>query len=551
MRVAVACATIGLLISCDDPPEQPLDPAVTYLPVTAQLARASMALRGVRPSLLDLKVVAEEPAQLPRLIDVYLASRELGATVREVHNEALRVKTQHPNYTPPSFGPLEGKSASEVTAAIFDEPLRLIEDVVMNDRPYTEIVTADYTMANPLVASAWGLPHGEGDGWERTKFSDGRGAAGILATNGFSLRYRSTAFNYNRGRANAISRGLLCHDFLDGEIHLDTKINLADPAVVSKAVVANPSCAGCHQTLDPLASYFFGYLMGPLIVYEYPLKLYDETKSGDWQLSTGRPPGYFGAATEPGRGGEGGMSGLPGLGQAIAEDPRFARCAVLHFASYLLETPMKELPVAWVASLHEDFVAGGYSIKQLIRAIVLSPRFAAGSHRDPGGAERLVGYQRARPQQLGRMIAALTGYAWTDGAVELLDDDLQGFRVLAGGIDSYYVTEPVHTMNATSSLVTRRLALAAAAFVVAHDQTHKARRLFRDGDLGATSERAVRRQLAHLHGRIFSELVGEDAQALDDEVALFRGVVAGGGDAARAWTITVAAMLGDLRAVYF
>lgn len=565
MRVLVAGATFGLMISitgCGDRAEEPRDPDILYLPATAQLARASMAIRGVRPSIMDLRVVKEEPAQLGPFIDRYLASAELGATIRAVHNEALRVKTQHVNYTPPSFGALEGKSSSQVTAAIFDEPLRLIEDVVMNDRPYTEIVTADYTMADPIVAAAWGLPHGDGSRWEKTKYADGRGAAGVLATNGFFLRYRSTAFNYNRGRANAISRGLLCHDFLEGEIHLDTKINLADPAVVSRAVVANPSCAGCHQTLDPLASYFFGYMAGTLNVYGYPFALYDAKTVGAWANTTGRAPGFFGMETAvsevESQGREEGSepvvveSRLPGLGKAIAADPRFARCAVLHFASYLTETPMKALPVGWVARLQEDFVANDYSIKKLIRDIVMSPRFAVAAHKQRQGAEQLVGLQKARPQQLATMIEALTGYAWRgDREVDMLDDDLLGFRVLAGGIDSYYVTEPVHTMNATSSLVTQRLAMSAAAFAVEHDLTHRDRRLFRDGDLRSTKERDVKRQLAHLHGKIFSELVGDEAAELQDEVALFRGVLDAGGDVERAWIVVVAAMLGDLRAVYF
>jgi hypothetical protein len=565
MRVVAVCGVLGLMmLGCHDRPAEALDPQVAYLPATARLARASMVLRGVRPSKQELMIVEAEPEQLPRIIDLYLESAALGATIREMHNEALHVKTQHVNYTPPSFGPLEGKSASQVTAEIFDEPLRLIEDVVRSDRPYTEIVTADYTMATPMVAGAWGLEHSGEERWERVKWKDGRGAAGVLATNGMFLRHRSTAFNYNRGRANAISRGLLCHDFLEGEIHLDTKINLADPAVVSKAVVANPSCAGCHQTLDPLASYFFGYMMGPLNVYGYPFPLYDAAKDDDWQATTGRPPGFFGLATgevdvERRVFEEGGAeatelttSRLPGLGKAIAEDPRFARCAVVRVASYLMEVPAKALPVAWVAGLQEDFVAGGYSLKKLMKDVVMSPRFAAGAHRDAGKAEGLVGYQKVRPQQLGRMVADLTGYRWHDEVADFLDDDLRGFRVLAGGIDAYYVTEPVHTMNATSSLVSRKLALDAASYAVERELRAKGRRrLFDEGDLRSVREADVRRQLVHLHARIYSELVKEDAAVLADEVALFRGVLEGGGEVERAWTITVAAMLSDLRAVYF
>lgn len=541
MRLAVACALLASLGACDDSDTDPRDPQIEYLSPTLHLARISLALRGIRPSRHDLELVAADPLRLPRVVDAYLRSPEIGATLRDLHNEALHLKIQHPNYTPPAVSPLDGKSASEITDAIFDEPLRLIEDIVLSGQPYTKIVTADYTMANPLVAGAWGLEHSGEDRWERTRAPDERGAAGILATNALFLRYRSTAFNYNRGRANAVSRGLLCHDFLDGEIHLDTSINLADPEVVSNAVVKNPSCAGCHQALDPLASYFFGYWMGPFSVSSYPVKFYDEASAAAWATTNKRPPRFFGLAAE----------GLAGLGEAIAKDPRFARCAVIHFASYLMETPAAQLPEQWVASLQQDFVDRGYAAKQLMKRIVLSPRFAVAAHRDAALAEQLVGWHKVRPQQLSRMIADLTGYSWDDGSTNSLDDDLQGYRVLAGGIDSFFVTEPVHTMNATSSLVTRRFALDAAAFVVDHDLGDRHRRLFRDGELLTSQERPLRRQLAHLHARIFSELIGEQDPSLADELELFRGVLASGGDFRRAWTLTVAAMLGDLRTVYY
>ena len=162
-------------------------------------------------------------------------------------------------------------------------------------------------------------PHGAGEGWVRTLYPDGRDMAGILSTQAFYVRYRSTAFNYNRDRANAVSRGLLCHDYLDGDVRLDTSINLADPAVVATAVVKDPACAACHQTLDPLASYFFPYFRGVLPQpLAYPMELYDPTQvSTGWFLTNDRPPSYFGQD----------VVGIAGLGQAIANDPRFARCA--------------------------------------------------------------------------------------------------------------------------------------------------------------------------------------------------------------------------------
>jgi hypothetical protein len=319
-------------------------------------------------------------------------------------------------------------------------------------------------------------------------------------------------------------------------------------------VVNNPSCAGCHQAMDPLASYFFPFAQGVMAgAAMYPIDFYRSDDAGAWAVTSGRPPGYFG--TQP--------SGLAGLGKAIADDPRFARCAAIHFASYLTEQPERELDPAWIARLQRRLVDSGFSAKQLARAVVLSDEFRVASDPDPVAAERVVGYQKLRPKQLERMIAALTGFTWeadTDAAiggwafghVDYLDDDYLGYRVLAGGIDSWFVTEPTHTMNATASLVMRNVARRAAAFVVDHDAAvpPRERRLFTRAAVDDTDPEHVRAQLAELHARIYSE-VTVDGDALDITEALYDDALAASGDPRWAWTVTLTGMLSDLRAIYY
>ena len=40
-------------------------------------------------------------------------------------------------------------------ASVGEEPLRLLSYIAENDLPYTEIVTAEYTMANELLCEAF------------------------------------------------------------------------------------------------------------------------------------------------------------------------------------------------------------------------------------------------------------------------------------------------------------------------------------------------------------------------------------------------------------
>jgi hypothetical protein len=532
----------------------PPDPGRLYLSPTEHLVRASMALRGLRPSLAELRAVDEDPAALPQIVDRYLDSPEFGVTIRELHNEALQLRIQQPTYTMPARGPLADRTYTEIADSLYGEPLRLIEDVVMTGQPYTKIVTADYTMADDIVATIWGLPHSGGREWVRTAYSDGRGAAGVLATSAFHLRYRSPGQNYNRRRAAATARGFLCHDFPTAQIELDTSVDLSDTGATAAAVRSNRSCAGCHQTLDPLAGYFAGFYQGvfPVDTATYPVpNFYREAAAGDWAKTTGRPPSYFGAEAE----------GLAGLGAVIAADPRFARCAAQRFAAYLTEQPAAELDGAWIARLQQDFVDDGFDAKRLARNVVLANEFRLTGHADPARAEAITGYQKVRPAQYARLLRDLTGYAWRIdaaapaprplwpriGPVDYLDDDVLGYRVLMGGIDAFFAPAPSHTMTATATLVSREAALRAAAYVVAHDLdvAPEERTLLVAADPAATTDASLRAQLVHLHARIFGELHDAD---VEPELALFR---ASHGDARHAWTITLAAMLSDLRTVYY
>lgn len=547
-----------------EPPTPPPDPTVVYLTPTQHLSRASLALRGVRPSIEELRTVDADPAQLPAIVDHYLASPEFVETIKELHNETLLLRIEQPTFTFPGTAAFPATTALNVNGSVFDEALNLIADVVSTDQPYTKIVTADYTMANGTVAKIWGLPHTGPDAtWERTPWPDGRGAAGVLSVESMYHRWRSTGFNYNRGRANLISRSFLCHDFLRSEIEVDTSVDLSDPDVVANAVVANPSCAGCHQALDPVASYLFPFrgLINMVALNngttDYPIGGFLPNQVNGWRTTNKRPPMYFGDAQD----------GLAGLGRAIAADPRFARCAATHFASYLTEIPQTQLTEqrgAWIARLQAAFVANNFNARKLARDVVLSDEFRVSHDTDPVKAEQVVGEQKLRPDQLSRMLRALTGFAWTTtttakmrnqpyGTPDLLASDFVGFRVLGGGIDSYFVTAPVHTMTATSSLVAKAAASAAAEFVVEHDAAAPVaqRTLFVQAGVGATDPALVRAELAYLHARIYGELVAPDSPEVDDTYQLFTDALAAAGTPRRAWKVTLVAMLSDFRSLFY
>lgn len=551
------CASdVGTRNEVDPTPDDTISPTAVYLSPAQHLTRASMALRGVRPAVEDLERVEADPSLIPVLVDSYLESREFGETIVEMHNETLLMRIEQGQFTFPALAPLTTATARQINSR-YDEPLRLIEDIVRTNQPYTNIVTADYTMVNATSAAIFGLAHtGPANEWKRATFSDGRPAAGILSTNALYDRWRSAGANFNRGRANLISRSLLCHDFLHSDIMVDTSVDLSDPDIVSNAVVANSSCAGCHQALDPLASHLFAFKrqITPANVNSYPQTFYQPAAVNQWRTTNKRPPMFYGMETGT----------LRALGTAITKDPRFAQCTVKRFASYFTEVELDEVSGGWIARLQDQFVESGFNAKALAKAIVLSDEFRISHDTDAIAAERTVGALKVRPDQLHRMVEDITGFSWSTtstlnmrgmdyGTADLLASDFIGFRVLAGGIDGFFVTTPVHTMNATSSLVAKAIASAAADFVVEHDlaATAAERTLFVEAAVDAAAEADIRAQLVHLHARIYGELVAADSEEIDDTYQLYSDAFAASNNRARAWKLTLVGMLSDFRSLFY
>lgn len=569
----IALVLACLLSSCASdttPPDEP-GAQTRYLSPTEHLARASMALRGVRPTLEELEAVEADPEWLPAIVDHYLDSPQFGATIRDLHNEALLVQVDPVAFPAgyPAVGELAGEDVQAINVSLAEAPLRLIEHVVTNDLPYGEIVTADYTLADRYVATVWGLPYdADGERWQVTRYQDERPVAGILSDGFLWLRHSSTQSNKSRGRANRLTTALLCYDYLDRQIELDASIDLADDDAVANAIENNESCASCHQTLDPLASYFGDYfpVVVPQWITDYPFgEIQYPGMEGYNRVSFYDPRNalYFGELAAPGFFGQPSPD-MSYLGEQIAHDPRFSLCAAQRFSAYLMQRPMDDLSRPMVERFRDVLVDEGMSARELARAIVLSDEFRAAGSDDAQRAEKINGLMKVRPRQLARMVEDLTGYRWRTrldfdfgsgniGEIDLMTDGFLGFSVLAGGIDSQYVTRPSHTFNATSMLVLQGLVARAAPFVVERDFAEpdpNRRRLLRLVEAGTTDEASVRAQLEELWFRLYA--VRPAPEEIDDAHALFTEVLAQpDADAQRAWTVTVYAMLRDSRIAYF
>ncbi len=519
---------VGLIAlwACADPAPSARDLPPAEVPQASAvqvLQRASLDLRGVRPSVAEIEAVEADATALEAQIDTFLDDPRFAGRVMDLWSEVYLTRTE----TWSISGDAYGQDPVEFSQAVGEEPLRVLAHIAENDLPYTELVTGDWTMANAPLAAAWPLDYA-GAGWQVAHYTDGRPAAGVLATNGMWWRYTSTDSNANRKRANAISRIFLCNDYLSRPIDFDRNVNLLDESAVQEALTTNPSCIACHASLDPIASYLFGFWW-----YDYanPLEArqYFPEREQRWKTYTGAEPAWYG---EPGY-------DLADLGQQIAADHRFPECATQQAYALLLRRDVTLGDAAPLVEHRNAFLRGGLTLRALVRSVVADPRYRAGDTDAPG----YVPLKMATPDLLASQVEDLTGYRWTYAGYDMLQSDTVGVRTLAGGADGYDVTSTATSPNATLVLVQERLAEAAAAYAV-----HEApERLFTVDftETPDTDRAALVAQVQSLHLRFFGNRVAADGPEVEAALALWVDVYAIERDPAAAWVAVVSALLRD------
>ena len=122
---------------------------------------------------------------------------------------------------------------------------------------------------------------------------------------------------------------------------------------------------------------------------------------------------------------------------------------------------------------HKDaFIKGEFRLSKLISSIIQSEEYVAGSFESSATEEEIQKIQSKRiltASQWKTAIYDLTGFEWQVDHVDLLEDDINGYRTLLGGIDSYNVTKVLKTTNLSRQITVKRLSQAAAHFVVSED----------------------------------------------------------------------------------
>ena len=438
--------------------------ALVPLDDTRLLRRLSLDLRGTLPSLDELQRVQADPAELDVLTQEYLASPELEERLVHRLQERWHTRIDLFHVFFPEYPELADEEHIEYAfeRAVGEEPLRLLAHIIASDRPWTDAVLTEDAMADEILEQIWPLERRSSEpGWQLARWTDGRPAVGVLASNGLWWRYVSTVTNYNRLRVAAIMRLLICEDIQGRPISFAELPALADGDSLEEALRTTPACMGCHSNVDPIAANLFGFWVGNEHSSVEVDRYHTEREPlGAFLMQV--EPAWFGTPT----------ANLREMAVQLAADPRYAQCAVESTAEMLWRRSPGLDDHAVVSELLEVYEESGSRMHPVYTAVTQTRRYRAGSfggRATEADREREVLDRLMTGDTLSSALEELTGWTWTYEGFEQLDNDSEGHRLLVGTVDGNYQTRPQQGPSLTWALVHQRASEAAAAHVVAQD----------------------------------------------------------------------------------
>ena len=442
--------------------------------------------------------------------------------------------------------------------AIRTEPLELIAHVVRKDRPFTEIMTADYMMVSPYSARGYGIFEQVKDRFENPenpfeyvpaklpalKARNGKVQesktgfyphAGLISMFHYLRRYPTTETNRNRLRAR-----MYYQHFLGINI-MELADQVADAAAIDTKYetpwMEAADCVVCHRTIDPVAGLFQDFYnveghYGP------------------------RKDGWFEDMFVPGLEGENlpkeeKWRSLQWLASRTAKDPRFA-IAMTEHVWYILSgrmtlrppqdienplfTPRRrayQMQRREIATVAKRFAEASFNLKLVFKELAKSPFYRADgltavvTHPHRKAELHDVGVARLlAPEQLERKIEALFGKRW--GQVE------SKMKILYGGINSKSVTERLTEPSGAMGAIQRIMANDVSCRHVTADFALEPakRRLFpqveKDVVPGSdpTADAKILKTIVHLHEYLLDSRENIDHPEVERTFQLFATVVA-------------------------
>ena len=253
---------------------------------------------------------------------------------------------------------------NDLREAMFQEPVRFVEDIIRNDRSVLDMLYGRYTFVNPVLAKHYGMPEtkGDPDNWVRVDDADKYGRGGLLPMAVF-LTQNSPGL-----RTSPVKRGYWVVRRVLGEIIPPPPPVVPElPADEAKSDLplremlaqhrSNVVCASCHARFDGFGLAFEGY--GPV----------GESRTKDL---AGRP-----VETNVAFPGGSQASGVEGVETYIREHRQagFVDNLSRKLLSYALNRSLQLSDEAVIERMRTKLLAKEYRFDSLVETIVTSPQF--------------------------------------------------------------------------------------------------------------------------------------------------------------------------------
>ncbi len=573
-RFSEMVARIGDPVVCDDVnvTEEFFD-GVELLDEVATLRKASLALVGRLPTIEEEQLVRDGGFDaLDTVLDDMMTDEVFYDRLIEIYNDHFLTDRYYPNTRATDLlGGLSDENDNPIYPEMFwyenlpeedmliaeefankglsRQSLELIAYVVRNELPFTEILTADYTMVNPFSARSFGVSPtfetGAYDEFVPAKIP-GIPHAGVLTNSVFMNRFPTTDTNVNRHRARMVFQMFLATDVLRlGERPLvGATDGLPDNPTREAA-----ACNICHNVIDPMA----GALQNWNVAGYYAPR-------ATWYPEM-LPPG-FGDAVMP-------VSekqrAEQWLAQQLVADPRFAIAPVhILFKGLSGQEPLREpsdvndehylqkirafdVQSKVFQEIAIEFADNNFNLKTVVKAIVKTPyyRAANASGLTPEREAELAEVGTGRlltPEQLHRKVETITGQPWRNGNTNFLLSENE-YLIFYGGINSDDVTQRITEPNGIMANVATRMANEMACWTVAADfaKDPSERKMFPFVEVGfepldlngfevAGASAAIRANIQYLHQRLLGEFVDLNDPEIDRTYQLYLDVWKDGRD---------------------
>ena len=303
------------------------------------------------------------------------------------------------------------QTMQHIVRLMTDQMLQTTDDIVSQDRPYTEVVLGTETVVNGplvhyfrhmtlaglnLVAASpdpgYALPDVRYDEEAWVPVTQGGKHAGILTLPGFLLRFQS-----NRGRANRFYDAFLCQSFQAPAEGLPAS---SDDCHDEPDLTKRCGCSYCHVAVEPAAMHWGRWSEAGLMALDEetfprvldacatprgrgsPLcrRFYLTEASHPKEVPyVGTLLPYVFADEHPDRA-EIVEAGPRRLARQAVDSGRFANCTVRKLWTRILGRPPTPAEDVTTQEMAQAFAQGGYVLRDLVRALVTRPEYQQAGH---------------------------------------------------------------------------------------------------------------------------------------------------------------------------